>query len=100
MAKYLTIKELVNAEQWKGDNYKTIFEFLNWEVWDKRDNSASGANFSIDNSGDIEEEGGGDGILYVGEGIPVPVGHYIVINSSNSISVMDSSEFNSKYKLA
>lgn len=93
MAQYVTIQELVNAEKWTGSNYATVFEFLGWDVWDRRDNSASGPNFSIDNSE------GGDGVLYVIHP-PVPVGDYIVKEADNSFTIIPEVEFEAKYQKA
>lgn len=94
MAQYVTIQEVVNAEKWNGSNYATIFEFLGWDVWDKRDNSASGTNFSIDNSE------GGNGILYVAAAVPVTIGDYLIRELDNSLTVMNGTEFEAKYKKA
>jgi len=96
MAEYLTIQERVNAEKWKGDNYSTILDFLGWDVWDKRDNSASGPNFSIDNSE------GGDGILYVANPTltAVDIGDYIIKEADGSLTVTPGAEFEAEFKLA
>jgi len=104
MANYLNIPEQVVAEKWTGANYPTVFEFLDWQVWSKIDNSASGENFSIDNT--PFEEGvseGGDGILYVKIGVvmtPVPIGDYVIKENDGSLSVMAADEFDAKYKLS
>lgn len=93
MAQYQTKQELVNAEKWKGDNYTQIFEFLGWDVWDKRDNSASGPLFSISNAE------GDDGILYVNETDPVTVGDYLQLLDNGNLIIVPSATFEDKYIL-
>ena len=91
MANYQLIPRLLVAEKWTGDNHSVMFEFLTWDVWDKRDNSASGTNFSIDNS----EEG--DGVLYINEIDTVAVGDYVVREDNGSLSVMSAVDLESQY---
>jgi len=97
MAQYLTIQEIVNAEKWNGTNYATVFEFLGWDVWDKRDNSASGPKFSIDNSE------GGDGFLYIEVDSvmhQMSLGDYIIKNDDGTLSYALFEIFDTKYKKA
>ena len=104
MANYLTIQEAVVAEKWTGANFKTIFEYMDWQSWSKLTNSASGVNFVLDNS--EYEEGvteGGDGILYVKVGVtltPVTIGDYIVKENDGSFSIEAAAVFEAKYQLA
>lgn len=101
MAEFISIQKKAIAEKWKGTNFSTIFEFLDWQVWSKIDNSASGENFSIDNT-PVEEgmETGGDGILYVKVGVtmtPVTIGDYIVKENDGSLSIADATAFELEY---
>lgn len=97
MANYLTIQEVVNAEKWTGTNYSTIFEFLDWQVWSKIDNSASGPKFSIDNSE------GGDGFLYIeidSVMTQMSLGDYVIKNNDGTLSYALFEIFDTKYKLS
>jgi hypothetical protein len=88
--KYLQKVQVVDAVQWKRNNKREMFEFLEWTRWDKLDNNACGDRFQYN----VLSEG-----LYVSGNKYVNVGDYVVKTSKDELMVYSESEFNETFEL-
>jgi hypothetical protein len=88
--KYLQKVQVVDTVQWKRNNKREMFEFLEWTRWDKLDNNACGDRFQYN----VLSEG-----LYVSGNKYVNVGDYVVKTSKDELMVYSESEFNETFEL-
>jgi hypothetical protein len=88
--KYLQKVQVVDAVQWKRNNKREMFEFLEWTRWDKLDNNACGDRFQYN----VPLEG-----LYVSGNKYVNIGDYVVKTSKDELMVYSESEFNETFEL-